>query len=573
MQDASQELQRIDWSACFPFTRIFQTFRVATQPNMLLLGLGAILLTGVSGAVFDWIWMQRHEPVAMELHAYWQTSDIDEWRDGAYASQAWALHGIQEQMMGPEESMEDLEAFTKRFRSAPQSTWNEVVNRLEEKYADARQALLDDPDLAEEDRPEAIARMAREYNARHAALKELRPGGVFRSFLGFYTEVVGEMLASARDLNFTGRLQEVLAGSEGSAAFPPGAELRGIGVVSGLVLIVRAKQWMFLEHPFYAILFGLDVLVIWSLFGGAICRMAALNVAREERISMKSALAFSTRKFVCFASVPILLMIVIGVLALLMALWGLVGILPLGDLIVSILMFVALAGGFVASILIIGGAVGSPLWWPTVAVEGSDGFDAITRSYSYTLPRPWHAAFYAAVAFVYGSICYLFVRFLVWLILCVTHLFVGFSMNLAPWKDYPGTGDVDAGKLDAMWQMPTFEKLAPTAPPFGMEWSFLGLFEIGSAKCIHVWVFLLVMLMCAFLVTFYFSASTIIYFLLRQRVDAIDFEDVYLDEDLDGEDYAYATDSAPAGEGVSLPVVEGGGSASTESGDSSDTKE
>src|SRR3989440_5840949 len=45
-----------------------------------------------------------------------------------------------------------------------------------------------------------------------------------------------------------------------------------------------------------------------------------------------------------------------------------------------------------------------------------------------------------------------------------------------------------------------------------------------------VWVYLAIGLLGAFAISFYFSANTIIYFLMRHEVDATELDDVYLEQ-------------------------------------------
>ena len=47
--------------------------------------------------------------------------------------------------------------------------------------------------------------------------------------------------------------------------------------------------------------------------------------------------------------------------------------------------------------------------WPTVSAEGTDSFDALSRSYSYTYQRPVNYLFYAAVAGVLGMLAWVVV--------------------------------------------------------------------------------------------------------------------------------------------------------------------
>ena len=56
------------------------------------------------------------------------------------------------------------------------------------------------------------------------------------------------------------------------------------------------------------------------------------------------------------------------------------------------------------AILLIGALAGWPLMWATVSVEGTDAFDALSRSYAYTYQRPlrllWYVLFAALLAAV-----------------------------------------------------------------------------------------------------------------------------------------------------------------------------
>src|SRR5262249_32373096 len=68
---------------------------------------------------------------------------------------------------------------------------------------------------------------------------------------------------------------------------------------------------------------------------------------------------------------------------------------------------VLLAGLIMAVVLV--GLVGWPLMYTTISAEGSDSFDAISRSYSYVYQAPWHYLGYTLVALVYGAVLIFFV--------------------------------------------------------------------------------------------------------------------------------------------------------------------
>jgi hypothetical protein len=339
-----------------------------------------------------------------------------------------------------------------------------------------------------------------------------------------------------------------------SASFVTGAVLSGslLAVLAGVSGGLTTFAWLVAMHPGYAILFGLIALIIWSLFGGAVCRVAALHATRDERIGLGEALSFARGRLMNFAFAPLMPILVIVAIGLGLFVAGLVGLIPyVGEVLVGILFFLALLAGFALAFVIIGALAGFSLTFPTVAVEGSDAFDAFSRTYSYIYAKPWRTTFYMLVSIAYGAICLFFVKFFVRLMLWSAHLFLGFSMN---W----GTASVAAGqpaktpKLDAIWQAPA---IAGQGPFWG------GFDEVKVANMswfaqllIRGWVYLLWALVVAFAISFFYSASTIIYLLLRREVDLTDVEEVYFEE-LPSDTGAASAPPPPPASGTSLPVI------------------
>ena len=52
------------------------------------------------------------------------------------------------------------------------------------------------------------------------------------------------------------------------------------------------------------------------------------------------------------------------------------------------------------------------MMYATISAEGSDSFDAISRSYSYVYQSPWHYIWYSLVALAYGAVVVFFVGFM-----------------------------------------------------------------------------------------------------------------------------------------------------------------
>ena len=81
----------------------------------------------------------------------------------------------------------------------------------------------------------------------------------------------------------------------------------------------------------------------------------------------------------------------------------------IGGPLVAILLPLALLSGFVMTLIGVGTVAGFPLFSPAVAAEGTDAFDAMSRGFSYVYSRPWHYLWYQTVAGLYGVVCISFV--------------------------------------------------------------------------------------------------------------------------------------------------------------------
>ncbi|NLX13961.1 MAG: hypothetical protein GXY44_09965 [Phycisphaerales bacterium] len=522
------------------FVKVFRTFRIAIAPGKLGLALLGLLLMGFCGWFLDRIWPTRCQPIGDEISVYWKVGDLQVWRNEQAANRLQRLTAIYQDLgLKTDDLQEDLASDSGEVISEAVVKLGKVYQERQERYAEELKDARGDAKKRDEVKQD-FAADARAINATCLELKRLKNRGVFESFVTYELDLVHQLLNAACRFNFLGEFDEVIDGGRAieradmagmfrSVLRDVQKDVRTTGVIPSLILMARGKLWMATHYPLFFVLFMLCCLIIWSILGGAICRMAALHFARDERIAPKAAIDFAGRKFLAFLAAPLLPMVMIFGVGICLLLGGLFGAIPyIGELIAGIAMVLAMLGGFVIALIFIGAAAGGSLFWPTIAVEGSDAFDAISRSYSYVYSKPWRAGFYAMVATIYGAICFLFARFFVLVMLKATRFFVGIGMGAA--SDRPGTGLTDASKLDAMWPSPTFENLMPTVTAFGLKgW------EAAGAVFINVWMILTVGLLFAFLVSFYYSGSTVIYFLLRSKVDATDLEDVF-EEEKDGDE-------------------------------------
>lgn len=310
--------------------------------------------------------------------------------------------------------------------------------------------------------------------------------------------------------------------------------------------------WMVKYHPFFFVLFAAGSLAIWSLLGGAICRIAALHFTRDEKPTLQQGLQFAKKRwFGGFFLAPCIPLVFVGLILLVMALGGLLLRIPLiGDILGGLLFFLAILGGFFAAVLLIGLLVGGSLFWPAVAIEGSDAFDSFSRALSYPLTRPLKAIVYAILLIVVGCVCWFLARLFTFWSLGIARSAVGFGTSPFGWFSR-GEGETPVRKLDLLWPMggPNVLWSAP-------DWGSLSWYECVSAGLIGLYVLLVVALLWAFLFSFYFCGSTVAYCLLRRDVDLIELDEVYADEDDPG------TPDRPA----AAPALAGSDSGETSAG-------
>jgi len=328
------------------------------------------------------------------------------------------------------------------------------------------------------------------------------------------------------------------------------------GIVDTLILSGRTKLWLIRMHLGFSIFFFAASLAIWAMVGGALCRLTAMEIARDEKIGPMEALKFAKEKFDSFFLAPLFPagMLLLAIIAL--GIPGLIGLIPwLGEIVVAVLLGLALLVGFAMALIIVGSIGGGWLMYPTIAVEGSDAFDAISRSFGYLIARPWRTALYLLVSMAYGAICLTFVKILTRLTLACAHAGLGLVMNVDHVKTSTGA---EVGKLDAMWQAPSVDFVSTP---------FIGAFvgepasttQVVAQWIVKAWVYGVWTLVGAFAVAFAYSSFTLIYFLLRREVDATGFEDVYVDDfgPAGGQPApsAAAPSAAPARSGTSLPII------------------
>ncbi len=282
---------------------------------------------------------------------------------------------------------------------------------------------------------------------------------------------------------------------------------------------------------------GMWLLAVWSFFGGAITRIAAVELAKDERIEFGEATRFAAAHRWSYFWAPLSVAAAAAVFAICIvavgwvcdATWGWMG---LGKILLILGLPLALLGGLLILLLAIGGLLGCGLMFPAVSAEGTDAFDAVSRAFSYVFSRPWRFLWYHLVAIAYAVPSCLFV-------FLFTRGFIRLTLGLGR-----------AGMPHAAEPGHFGEVLASLTPGLGGGLDPVQGVGQGLTVClVSAMLYLLVGMACAYAVSYWWTAKTIIYFLLRKAVDGTEMKEVYeeeSEEDLVAGGSASAPPPAPA---------------------------
>jgi len=557
MADESHVVRGINWRETFPFTQIFRAFRVAIHPTKLILALVALLLIYCGGGLLDSLWpvqsraipeIRNEEKVITpgEVYLYERYepapgSDSFETRREALRKSMEDRYVEVLQQSGVEKEPAPARAAAKggnllgKVKDKMIERRDAHVKELEKQRDDAIKAAKDAFDRDKNLQGDKLAEATRTRDEAIDAAKKNYARNVKEAYhqtavsYGEYAAIKGEGIFSQffdYEKNQVNNVAQGVLANDWLGGFKGNMSARGPGAQGVFASIynfcVNGPMWMVRPHTYYFILFVILFSIIWAIFGGAISRIAAVHVARDEKLSLSAALKFSTSKFLSFIFAPIIPLVIVVVLGVVVMIGGLLGNIPaIGPILMGIFFFLALAAGFVMTLVLLGTGGGFNLMYPTIAVEGSDSFDAISRSFSYVYARPWRMLFYTLVAIFYGALCYLFVRFFITLMLTLTHRFVGAGMMV----------NVDGDRVpidvwNTMWPPPGSSNVFT----YHIDTMTLGPMQSFGAFLISIWVYLAVGMLGAFFISFYFSANTIIYYLMRREVDATELDDVYLEQ-------------------------------------------
>lgn len=319
-----------------------------------------------------------------------------------------------------------------------------------------------------------------------------------------------------------GRLWDGLTGQE---AFATVTELAGrsfAGLTSAIMaislgalmihlgrLFIDLPLVMWSEYKTFSIVYGLIFVFVMAVGGGAIARMAAQNVASHQRVPVRQALRFAMTRWVRLFIAPLMPLLAVAVVAAIIMLMGVLMLVPVLNIIGGMLYLVALLLGLLIAFLLIVYALAFLMVVPAMATEDCDGADAQQRAYGYVLSRPLHMVGYLLIALIGLTLGFFVVGLFATGVLNITPALYGIwtednpAMAVTAVADIFGVDRVSPEDVDARWH------------------------HVAAGWFINLWQTLIIGIVWAYVVSYFFSAATIVYLLMRRTCDGQDIEEIW----------------------------------------------
>jgi hypothetical protein len=348
---------------------------------------------------------------------------------------------------------------------------------------------------------------------------------------GAGTSILGESLSTnATDLSSPRSVGELF-------------ESAGTGLIRAPI-----SMWLYLTQPFrqmfeaeltfmgflFLLVCAVWELLVWGLFGGAITRIAALKFTRDEAPGLVAALKHAAGKLPSYSLPPIIALAGTAVFALQLVVLGFIMRVDVLAFLAALAWPFVLLLGLMMAVLLLGALAGWPLMWATVSVEGTDAFDALSRSYAYTYHRPWRLLWYV-----------FFAGFLAVASMFVVKIFASSAILLGNWSvewglDEPTYRSVVATAPQDVAPPPPPKieivpgggdkaaAVAPTEPPALP--GELNSVQSGTRSIINFWKGLVAALVAGYQAGFLWVSAVGIYLLLRHDIDGVQINEVYIDQ-------------------------------------------
>jgi hypothetical protein len=258
--------------------------------------------------------------------------------------------------------------------------------------------------------------------------------------------------------------------------------------LSAVVTIAALPGRLALARPVDTLVLGLPMVLVFALFGGTISRGVASEFATARLTDWPADLRISITKLGWSFGALVVPVALAGLLLGVIALGGSMLGVPVLNVLAALLYALGLILGLTALVVLALHALALPMIVPAMMCEGTDGYDAVQRSYAYVLARPLRLLLHAAILLVLGAIS-----------IAVVATLARLTVATTDWAASALTGDAGVRVLEGS------DDLAATQP--------------AAHAVINAWRALVFVTVSGFAFSYFFTAGTLLYLVARRICD------------------------------------------------------
>ena len=274
------------------------------------------------------------------------------------------------------------------------------------------------------------------------------------------------------------------------------SSLNGIQFVESIwetAIVIRSAA---MESPIISLILGLPLIAILAVVGGAISRSTAIEFAKGRFASSDDTMGFALRRSREFVGAVVGPIIACILAFLLIAIGGLLLSVPVLDVLGSILYGLGLALGILATLVLMLHIVALPMIVPALAIEGTDAFDAIQRSYAYVIGKPLRYLLYALILTLVGVLG-----------LTVFTMIANGAVEMTYWAASLFSNDSTERVLSGDGE--------------------LGATKHTAHSVIQIWHTVIELSIAGYAISLFFTSSTLLYLVTRRICDGQDVNEVW----------------------------------------------
>jgi hypothetical protein len=193
--------------------------------------------------------------------------------------------------------------------------------------------------------------------------------------------------------------------------------------------------------------------------------------------------------------------------------------------------------GLLMAILLIGALIGWPLMSATVSVEGTDAFDALSRSYAYVYQRPWRLLWYVGFSVFLAAVSMFAVKGFATAAIALGNWSISWGLKnekqeriipQPPVRQTNRLADAIVVTVPLTPAPPPAQAEAVQPAPVATELTYL---ERVAHACIRFWQSLWKAIAAGYQAAFVWVSGVGIYLLLRRDIDGAEMDEVYVEQE------------------------------------------